>query len=380
MRKFRTYVITRKKLCHAGAAVAVIAVFAITAVAALHGRNDNEPPQEPEAVAAFAESDDEIYKTIIDDGVPSDNNDKNIKDILYGILGFDKDKPETIIENSSSAIREASETTDSPQEVVETETPATDDVNDETELPSHEEIINASGLKLNNATNYNVDLDELCAADLPVNLNFNEPEVLIVHTHTTECYDGDAMSGESERTTNPDSNMCAVGDLIAQTLEEYGIKCIHDTTIHDYPTYQSAYTRTLETINKNMEEYPSIKVVLDVHRDAYIYNDGSKLRVSAEVNGRETAQVMLVLGTDSMGLYHPYWRDNLTLAAKIQNAAEIMYPGLMRPINLRRERFNMHVTRGSLLLEMGSNGNTLAEAKSSAVYIAKAIAAALING
>ena len=312
--------------------------------------------------------------------MPSDNNDKSLKDILYGILGFDKDKPETIIKDSSSAIREASETTDTPSETIETQTPVPDEVNDETDLPSHEQIINASGLKLNNATNYNVDLDSLCAAELPVKLNFDEPEVLIVHTHTTECYDGDAMSGESERTTNPDSNMCAVGDMMAKTLEEYGIKCIHDTTIHDYPTYQSAYTRTLETINKNMEKYPSIKVVLDVHRDAYIYNDGSKLRVAAEVNGSETAQVMLVLGTDSMGLYHPYWRDNLTLAAKIQNAAEIMYPGLMRPINLRRERFNMHVTRGSLLLEMGSNGNTLAEAKSSAVYIAKAIAAALING
>ena len=135
----------------------------------------------------------------------------------------------------------------------------------------------------------------------------------------------------------------------------------------------------MKTIEKNIEEHPQIKVVLDIHRDAYVYADGSKLRVAKEINGNSTAQVMLVLGTDSMGLTHDNWRDNLTFAAKIQNTAELMYPTLMRPLNLRRERFNTHITKGSLLLEIGSNGNSIEEAERAAEYIGKAIATVLIN-
>ncbi len=384
MRKFRTYIITKKKIYRAAAAAAVIAAFSLGSAAVIK----NTPETEPEAVTAYSPAEDELYKTIIDDGLPEEDSASGITDLIKRIFGFDADKPDTIIESSSAVLEAASSpAAEAPDEVPETEAvsePAPEPDLEHTaaaaELPTHEEIINSTGLELNNATNYSVDLDAMCSDELATKLTLDGPQVLIVHTHTTECYDGDAMSGESERTTNPDYNMCAVGDVISQTLEAHGIKTIHDTTIHDYPTYQSAYTRTLETINKNIEQYPSIKVVLDVHRDAYIYNDGSKLRVAAEVNGSETAQVMLVLGTDSMGLYHPHWRDNLTLAAKVQNAAEIMYPGMMRPINLRRERFNMHVTRGSLLLEVGSNGNSLDEAKTAAVYIADAIAAALLNG
>ena len=188
------------------------------------------------------------------------------------------------------------------------------------------------------------------------------------------------MSGETERTTDNARNVVAVGNVICGKLEEYGIKTVHDTTVHDYPSYQGAYTRTLKTIESNLKKYPSIKAVLDVHRDAFVYSDGSKLKVSYNRDGQETAKVMLVVGTDSMGLAHPGWRNNFMLAAKIQNAAEIMYPGLMRPIDLRRERFNMHMTSGSLLLEVGSNGNSLAEALEGGAEIGEAIAAALLNG
>ena len=78
-----------------------------------------------------------------------------------------------------------------------------------------------------------------------------------------------------------------------------------------------------------------------------------------------------------MGLWHENWQENLKFAAKIQNAAEIMYPGVMRPINLRKERFNEHMTKGSLILEVGSNGNTLAQAKEGGKDVARAIAAVL---
>ncbi|MCH5211386.1 MAG: stage II sporulation protein P [Oscillospiraceae bacterium] len=372
MKRFKAVIITKKNLTKA--AIAILAVSACAGVC--FGIKHSEP----EAVAVFSDA-----ETILNEGMPR-SDDFSIKKFIASVLGFDADKPETIIEGSSEIFKAAAETTETPeivtdspteQPVAEPNEPVTDDI----ELPSHDEIIAATNIQIKNATQYSVDLGALCAQPLETILDKGDsPEVLIMHTHTTECYAGDEMSGEGERTTNESYNVCAVGDIIAETLEGYGISVIHDKTIHDYPSYQGAYTRAMNTINSDLETYPNVKVVLDIHRDAYVYSDGTKLRVAANVNGSDTAQVMLVLGTDSMGLYHPYWRSNLSLATKIQSAAEIMYPGLMRPIDLRSERFNMHATKGSILIEIGSNGNSLAEAKSSAGYIGNAIAAALLNG
>ena len=116
---------------------------------------------------------------------------------------------------------------------------------------------------------------------------------------------------------------------------------------------------------------------MDIHRDGYVYADGTKLQKTTEINGEKTAQVMIVSGTDSMGLENPNWRENLKLGTKIQSAASIMYPTLMRPVNLRKERFNLHLTTGSLLIEVGANGNTLEEAIRGGHYFAKALAAVL---
>lgn len=371
MKKFRTFIITRQGIKRAVMITGVLAAAAgvFTVIRLAHP-----------AVPTFSGQED-IPRAILDAGTPHEDESKSIKNLIRSVLGFDTDKPETIIESSSAIFREdeaeldeVPDNTAAPSETQQPQMTASD------VLPSHEQIVSARGLKLNNATNYNINLDSLCSSPMPIRLDDSGPEVLIMHTHTTECFSGDEMAGESERTTDETHNMCAVGDVIENTLAEYGIRSYHDKTIHDYPSYQGSYTRALKTITENLRLYPSIKVVLDVHRDAYIYNDGTKLRVAANINGRDTAQVMLVLGTDSMGLEHPNWKENLTLAAKVQNAADIMYPGLMRPVNLRRERFNMHASKGSLLMEIGSNGNTLDEALSSGEYIARALAAVLLNG
>lgn len=371
MKKFKVFVITKRKLQYiiSGSLCAAVCIAVISIIVSA-----------PKSVAVFSrqeENSDTSYIDIIDQGMPTDKKSSGIKEKIYSIIGINPQHPETIID-SSSAVFSGSDTSPAPADNVPTDTPQS--VSSEIVLPSHDEITSAVNIKINNSTNYNIDLNELCKSKSDISLTLDKPEVLIMHTHTTECFVGNEMTGESERTTNPSYNMCAVGDVIADTLESYGIKTIHDTTIHDYPSYQGAYTRALETINSQIEKNPDIKVVLDIHRDAYIYSDGSKLRVASTINGAETAQAMIVCGTDSMGLYHPYWKSNLTLAAKVQNAADIMFPGLMRPINLRRERFNMHVTRGSLLIEIGSNGNTLEEAKRAGSYIAHALAAALLNG
>jgi len=157
---------------------------------------------------------------------------------------------------------------------------------------------------------------------------------------------------------------------------EEGIEVIHDTTVHDYPSYSGAYTRSKATVTKNLEKYPSIKVVLDIHRDGIVREDGTKVKVSCEINGEKAAQCMFVVGSNAQ-LKHDYWRENMKIACKLQKYAEDNFPGLMRPIILRKERFNQQISKGAVIVEVGSNGNTLEEAKTGAKYMAKVISAVL---
>lgn len=317
-----------------------------------------------------------VHSAMIDEGIGEGGGvTAELKHMAEIVAGFDMREPQTIIGNYMG-----SDATDAAELPQDTPVPPAEEVQIPAEgLPSKAEIDSAGDISLNNATDYSVNLGELCAEDLDFKIDMNEVSVLVMHTHTTECYDGDEMPGETERTTDESKNMIEVGNVICATLEEYGIKTYHDTAFHDYPSYQGSYTRAMTTIERDMGEYPKISVVLDVHRDAFVYEDGTKLTVSYDGAEKPTSRVMIVTGTDSMGLYNPNWRENLKFAAKIQNAAELMYPGFMRPINLREERFNLHATEGSLILEVGSNGNTLEEAKNAGRNIAKAIAAVLVN-
>lgn len=328
-------------------------------------------------------NDEEIpYEELLNSGLPDGSRQsEGMGNIVRTILGFDEREPETIMESYSS-IFEETENDDTNKGLERTDTqewePQITQEPKEDSLPTFAQISSASGLTVSNATSYSVNPDALCAEPLGIKLD-SGPQILIVHTHTTECFLGDGMSDDSERTTDTEKNIAAVGEKMKEVFESYGIECVHDETTHDYPTYQGAYTRELETVEKNLSQYPSIKLVFDVHRDAFVYKDGSKLRVACDINGVQTAKVMIVCGTDSMGLAHPNWRENFKLASKIQNAAELMYPGMMRPINLRRERFNMHTTTGSLLFEIGSNGNTFDEAMEGGKNLAKAVSAVLLN-
>lgn len=371
--KFKTFVITKRKLT-AVTIGAVMVISGIIAAKVLAIRS----------VSVFKASD-TVYKDILSEELP-DKEEKHIsiKNIINKIVGFDTEFPETIIEEYSPIFEGT--TSDAPPaegDIEEEQKDNGDEENteqvnqEEPSLPDKTAICAANGLKVNNATDFDVDVDAMCAEEIALSADTSEPLVLIVHTHTTECYNGDEMSGETERNTDDTLNVVAVGEEIKTVLAENGINAVHDTTYHDYPSYQGAYSRTLTTIENQLKANPSIKIVLDIHRDAFIYPDGSKLSVSYDDRGEKTAQVMLVVGTNSMGLWHDNWRENLKFAAKIQNAAEIMYPGLMRPINLRTERFNEHMTLGSLIWEVGSNGNSLEEAKRGGREAARAMAAVL---
>ena len=231
---------------------------------------------------------------------------------------------------------------------------------------------------IRNETNYSIDIEEMLESKLGFDMKGEGPKVLIVHTHATECYaeEGATMysADKSDRCLEEDKNVIAVGAKIKQVFEANGIETIHDKTLHDHPNFNGSYANSLKTVEGYKAKYPSIRVVFDIHRDAYVYDDGAKAKFVTEVDGKPAAQLMMVVGTDAGGLEHSGWRENMKLALKLQKHISTSYPSLMRGVNLRKERFNGHTTTGSMIIEVGSSGNTLAEALNGAEYGATKIA------
>lgn len=299
---------------------------------------------------------------------------------LSRLLGFDLKDAKTILYKYYAQF----ESVDAAEKTVES-SPVLEVKKEDTNIEEYniESVNIAKGMQISNLSGLDIDAEALSKEALHIKLDNSGPEVLIVHTHTTESFTDAGKikysSKENDRSTDNGKNMVAVGEVIKNILEENGIKTIHDTTVHDYPSYSGAYTRSMSTIKSNLEKYPTIKVVLDVHRDGIIKEDGTKVKVLADVSGETAAQCMFVVGSNAQ-LKHDGWQDNMRLACKLQNYANINYPGLMRPIILRKERFNQQATSGSIIIEVGSNGNTLEEAKTGAKYMAQTLAAVLKEG
>ncbi len=227
--------------------------------------------------------------------------------------------------------------------------------------------ISSQNIQVKNHTQKTFDTSALLTAPLSYQKNGDGYKVLLVHTHTTECY------FPNDRSENPDENMIRIGKEFQAVLEENGIKTLHITTVHDTP-YTTSYKKSLESVTKALQEHPSIEVVIDLHRDAIYAENGEKLRPIAKINETNAAQVMLVCGTDEGGLPHPDWKENLSFAVKVQNEMQNHYPNLARPLDLRKERFNTHTTTKSVIFEIGSNGNSLEEAIAGARLAAKSVA------
>lgn len=235
----------------------------------------------------------------------------------------------------------------------------------------------SSKILLKNETSYSINVNDMLNSKLNIDFMQN-PLVLIVHTHATESYSKDGETyydpSVSDRNQDINENVVSVGDVIEKVLKENGIGVLHDKTLHDYPSYNGSYANSLKSVENYKQQYPSIQIVLDIHRDAIIYDDGTKVKVTKDIDGKTAAQMMLVVGTNDGGLEHPFWRENLKFAVQLQNFIEKKYSGLMRGINLRKERFNGHTTNGSIIVEVGTSGNTLSESKYSAELFAKSLA------
>jgi stage II sporulation protein P len=196
-------------------------------------------------------------------------------------------------------------------------------------------------------------------------LGDGSPEILIVHTHTTEAFqptDSDTYDRSYQaRCFDPEQSIVAVGTAIAEQLAAAGFGVIHDGTIHDSPVYDDAYARSADVIRQTIAEYPTIKVVLDIHRDAIADSDALIAPVvSAE--GKDAAQVMIIAAVDSPDYPVPNFWQNFRFASLLQQQFEADAPGITRPILFDYCQYNEQITPGSLLIEVGAHGNSLDQA------------------
>ena len=225
--------------------------------------------------------------------------------------------------------------------------------------------LSAGAVQINDRTALGTDFSALAAEGLSLTLPAEQPQVLIFHTHSSEAYTPDGAdvyeASDPYRTEDKSHSVIRVGDALAETLESCGLTVLHDREIYDYPSYTGSYGRSGAAVERYLAEYPSIRVVIDLHRDALGSGD-TVYKTKASVDGRTSAQVMMVVGSGENGLWHPNWRENLKLAMYLQDAMNTRCPTLARPIELVSERYNQQLSTGMLILEVGSNGNTLREA------------------
>ena len=258
----------------------------------------------------------------------------------------------------------------------------TGDIVERTLVPATDEgYVTGGGLYLYNRTNLKADLSKAGRAKPDISLSPAQegPQILILHPHPTEAYTPDGgdtyLPSDNSRTLDEGQNMLRVGDEMERVFTEMGLNVIHDRSLYDYPKYAGAYSRSGAGVKEYLERYPTVKLVLDVHRDALVGGDGTVYKVVTDIDGVKTAQVKLVVGS---GEGHPNREKNLTLAAKLQKNLDTLYPTLARPMTLRQSVYNQDLAPGSLLVEVGSHGNTLQEALAGARAFARCAGAAFL--
>lgn len=232
----------------------------------------------------------------------------------------------------------------------------------------------------NNTTKPNSELAEQAKKQLPftVDAKSEQPQVLIYHTHTTESfepYERDFYdSSFASKTTDMSKNVVSVGDRICAELEKAGICYIHDTLVHDYPSYNDAYDSSRKTVSELLKKYPSVKVCLDIHRDGIQRADGTRISPVATINGKKAAQIMIISGCDDGTMGMPNCMQNFIFASKLQSQIESDNPTLTRPVLFDYRHYNQDLTTGSLLIEVGSHGNSIEQAQYSGELVGRSLA------
>lgn len=304
----------------------------------------------------------------------------NLESVAQWLEDREEERPEeSSLPQSSAPLFPSPAITADPEVKITT---APDDIIGRTMVPgSSSRYVSEDGVYIYNYTDYSLSVSDLAENFSPWELSDSEgPQILIYHSHTTEAYTMDGtdiyVESDASRTTDPEFNMIRIGEEMKQVFEAAGLEVIHDDTLYDYPVYSGAYDRSARGIAAILEEYPSIRLVLDVHRDALTGTDGTVYKtVAASIPG--CAQVMMVVGSDAGGQEHDTWEENLSLAVGLQSVLVDECGTFARPIVLRSSRFNQQMSTGAILVEVGSHGNTLQEAITAARQFAKVVADAV---
>ena len=222
------------------------------------------------------------------------------------------------------------------------------------------------------------DLKQKINSFNPISIKItDQPLVLLFSTHATESFEPcDRKFYDkryNSRSTDNDKNVTHIEDKIAEQLIQNGIPTIVDKTQHDFPSYNGSYNRSAQTINEYLKKYPSIKIILDIHRDAIERENGERVKPITTINGKKAAQIMIISGCDDGTMNFPNWAQNLNFAVNLQQKIESSYPTLTRPIFFCYRKYNMNICPQSLLIEFGSNSNSLNEVLYSGELMGKAL-------
>lgn len=253
---------------------------------------------------------------------------------------------------------------------------------EEKQMGATSKTVKYGNLKIDNKTFENISVKNLLSETPSYGtVTKDKPYILIYHTHSTEGYEmldlGWYSDDYNSRTADKSKNMVRVGDELTKTLQEAGYNVIHDRNIYD-TSYNGAYARSRVSVDKYLKQYPSVAITLDVHRDAIHYESGTKCKPTAVIDGKKAAQVMIISGCEGDGVENfSSWKENLTFALNLQSAVEEKNSGLMRPIFFCNRKYNMDATPCSLLLEFGTDANTLEEAVYSAQLMGESLAGML---
>ena len=218
-------------------------------------------------------------------------------------------------------------------------------------------------------TKTDLDGKKLLQTDLSVKMKGEDPLVLIYHTHGSETY---------KKENGKTGSVIDVGKRLKKELEEkYGIKTIHDTSIYDQVNGEldrnAAYNYAGDSVAATLKKHPSIKVVLDLHRDSV----EDSIHLVTEIDGKKTAQIMFFNGVSRLKsgeidyLYNPNKSANLAFSLQMQLLAAKYYPDYTRKIYIKGYRYNLHLAKRAMLVEVGAQNNTVTEAKNAMVPLAE---------
>ncbi|MDE6714591.1 MAG: stage II sporulation protein P [Lachnospiraceae bacterium] len=215
-----------------------------------------------------------------------------------------------------------------------------------------------------------INAEIMLSQDMTIDTTVDGPQILIYHTHSQEAF-ADSVPGDASTT------IVGAGEYLASILEEkYGYEVLHHVASYDTQQHNYAYSYAEPEIRKLLEEYPSIQVVIDLHRDEMA--EGTRL--VTQVNGQPTAQFMFFNGLSYLNelghidyLANPNLSENLAFSFQMQMAVNTYYPGLARRIYLKGYRYNMHLTGKYLLIELGAQNNTVQEIRNACHPLADVI-------